>query len=208
MRLILNNNTKDACTLKHKMEDEQQDLWLQATKSVEKLTEVQKLVVKLLPDCRKQLPSSFKDLEDANAQSALKSHIRLRSLYALSEKIWEKIEEGCKALAKCSGDNVPEERDAQESLQAILMAVEEFPFDYIINDNVNGLHRINELKDKFGKGLGFMVYDKWNFLDIIGLINNQGIKYEEFWKSVADSQDPEDSNLKMLLDDDTMLRID
>ena len=207
MRLILNNNTKIAYTYKQIMEGDQEDLWLQATESVKKLTEVQKQVVKLLPDCRKQLPSSFKGMENANAQSSVKSHIRLRSLYALSEKIWEKIEEGCKALAKCSGDNVPEERDAQESLQATLMAVEEFPFDYIINDNVNGLLRINELKDKFGKGLGFMVYDQWHFLDIIGLINNQGIKYEGLWKSVADSQDPEDSNLKMLLDDDTMVRI-
>ena len=189
------------------MEVEQRDLWLQAKESVKKLTEVQKRVVELLPEYRKQLPSSFKGLEDSNAQSALKSHIRLRSLYALTKMIWEKIEEECKALANCSGHDVSEERDAQEVLQATLTAVEEFPFDSIIDDNVTGLHRINELKDKFKERLDFGVYMNWSFRDIIGAINNYGIRYEQLWKSAIDSQDPENSNLKDLLDDDTMVRI-
>ena len=105
--------------------------------------------MELLPEYRKQLPSSFKGLDDSNAQSALKNHIRLRSLYTLTEMIWEKIEEECKVLANCPGHNDSEERDAQEVLQTTLTAVEEFPFDSIIDDNVTGLHRINdELKDK------------------------------------------------------------
>lgn len=189
------------------MEVEQQDLWLQATESVKLLKEVQKRVVKLLPEYRKQLPSSFKGLEETNAQLALKNHIRLRSLYALTEKIWEKIEKECKALAKCSGHDVSEVRDAQEVLQATLKAVEEFPFDSIIDDNVTGLHRINEQKDKFEELLDFGVYINWSFRDIIGTINNYGIKYEQLWKSVVESQDPDSSNLKDLLDDDTMVRI-
>ncbi len=189
------------------MNDYQPDLWLQATESVKKLTEVQKRVVELLPEYRKQLPSNFEGMEDHNAQSALKNHIRLRSLYALTEKIWEKIEEECKALAECSGHNDSEERDAQEVLQATLTAVEEFPFDSIIDDNVTGLQRINELKDKFKERLDFGVYTNWSFRDIIVTINNHGIKHEQLWKSVVDSQDPDSSNLKDLLDDDTMVRI-
>jgi hypothetical protein len=152
------------------------------------------------------LPSSFKGLDDSNAQSALKNHIRLRSLYALTEMIWEKIEEECKALANCSGHDVEEERDSQEVLQATLKAVEEFPFDSIIDDNVTGLLRFNELKDKFKERL-LGVYKNWSFGDIIGAINNYGIKYEQLWKAVIDSHDPESSNLKDLLDDDTMVRI-
>lgn len=189
------------------MEVDQQDLWLQATESVKKLTEVQKRVVELLPEYRKQLPSSFKGLDDSNAQSALKNHIRLRSLYTLTEMIWEKIEEECKALANCSGHDVEEERDAQEVLQATLTAVEEFPFDSIIDDNVTGLLRFNdELKAKFNERL-LGVYKNWSFDDIIGTINRYGIKYEQLWKSAIDSQDPKSVNLKDLLDDDTMVRI-
>jgi len=208
MGLKIDRNIKLAPhTLREIMEVEQRDLWLQAKESVKKLTEVQKRVVELLPEYRKQLPSSFKGLEDSNAQSALKNHIRLRSLYALSEMIWEKIEEECKALANCSGHDVSEERDAQEVLQATLTAVEEFPFDSIIDDNVTGLLRFNdELKIKFKERL-LGVYKNWSFDDIIGAINNYGIRYEQLWKSAIDSQDPENSNLKDLLDDDTMVRI-
>lgn len=189
------------------MEVDQQDLWLQATESVKKLTEVQKRVVELLPEYRKQLPSSFKGLDDSNAQSALKNHIRLRSLYTLTEMIWEKIEEECKALANCSGHDVEEERDAQEVLQTTLKAIEEFPFDSIIDDNVTGLLRFNdELKIKFKERL-LGVYKNWSFRDIIGTINIYGIKHEQLWKAVIDSHDPENSNLKELLNDDTMVRV-
>ena len=153
------------------------------------------------------MPSSFKELEDSNAQSALKTHIRLRSLYALSEKIWEKIEKECKTLANCSVNGSSEERDAQEVLQSTLTAVEEFPFDSIIDDSVTGLLLFNdELKDKFKERL-LGVYEDWSFCDIIGTINNYGIMYEQLWKAVINSQDPDSSNLKDLLDDDTMVRI-
>ena len=209
MGLKIDKNIKLAYTLRQKMELDQEDLWLQATESVKLLKEVQKRVVKLLPEYRKQLPSSFKGLEDSNAQSALKNYIRLRSLYALTEKIWEKIEEECKALAECSGQDVSEERDAQELLQATLTAVEEFPFDSIIDDNVTGLHRINdELKAKFKERLDFGVYNSTcMFSDIIGSINSFGLQVEWIWKSALDSQDPNSSNLKDLLDDDTMVRV-
>lgn len=194
-------------TFKEIMEEEQQDLWLQATESVKKLIEMQKRVVELLPEYRKQLPSSFKELEDSNAQSALKTHIRLRSLYALSEKIWEKIEKECKTLANCSVNGSSEERDAQEVLQATLTAIEEFPFDSIIEDNVTGLLRINdELKNKFKESLDYGVYNPTcRFSDIIGVINNSGLLDEWIWKDAINSQDPDSSNLKDLLDDDTMV---
>lgn len=208
MMLRIGKNTKPApYTSREIMEDEQQELWFQATESVKKLTEVQKRVVELLQECRKQLPTSFDGLEDSIAQSALENHIRLRSLFALSEKIWEKLEKECKALANCSGHGYPVESDAQEALQATLTAVEEFPFDSIIDDDVKGLYKIDELKDKFEKNFDFGVYKNWSFRDIIGTIENNGIKYEELWKSVVDSQDPEGFNLKDLLDDDTMERI-
>lgn len=210
MALKIDRNIKLAPhTLREIMEVEQRDLWLQAKESVKKLTEVQKRVVELLPEYRKQLPSNFEGLDDSNAQSALKNHIRLRSLYALTEMIWEKIEEECKVLANCSGHNDSEERDAQEVLQTTLTAVEEFPFDSIIDDNVTGLLRFNdELKIKFKERLDFGVYNSTcMFSDIIGSINSFGLQVEWIWKSALDSQDPESSNLKDLLDDDMMVRV-
>ena len=56
MMLRIGKNTKPApYTSREIMEDEQQELWFQATESVKKLTEVQKRVVELLPKCRKIL---------------------------------------------------------------------------------------------------------------------------------------------------------
>ena len=194
-------------TLKEIMEGEQSELWNQAKESVKTLTEVQKRIVELLPISREQLPASFTNIEDNNAQSALVNHIRLTSLYALSECIWKKIERECEDLANCSSQGTSEERDAQESLQATLTVVSEFPFDSIIEDNVTGLLRIDNLKNKFKNNLDFMVYKHWSFRDIIGTISNHGIKDEDLWKSLVDSQDPQSPNLKNLLDDDTMVRI-
>lgn len=194
-------------TLKEIMEVDQQELWLQATECVKKMSEVQRCIVELLPECRKQLPESFKELNDVKAQSNLANHIRLRSLFALCEKIWEIIEDKCKALAECSGRDVSKERDVQESLLVTLTAVAEFPFDSIIEDINKGLHRINEQKDKFKENLDFMVYENWSFRDIIGTIDIIGITHQELWKSVLNSRDPEASNLKNLLDDNTMVRV-
>ena len=110
-------------------------------------------------------------------------------------------------MAECSGRDASKERDAQESLQVTLKAVAEFPFDSIIEDINKGLHRINELKDKLKENLDFMVYENWSFRDIIGTIDIIGIKYQELWKSVLNSRDPEAPNLKKLLDDNTMVRV-
>lgn len=207
MALKVNSNSKIAYTLKQIMETKQSEMWIQAKESVKNLTEVQKRIVELLPAYRKQLPASFTDLEDNNAQNALVNHIRLTSLYALSEYIWEKIEKECEDLAKCSGHDASDERNAQDVLQKTLETVAGFLFDSIIEDEVTGLLRINNLKNKFKNNLNFSVYKQWWFCDIIGTIDYHGIKYEDLWKSVIESQDPQSSNLKDLLDDDLMVRV-
>jgi len=193
-------------TLKEIMEEEQEELWRQATECVKKLSEIQTRVVELLPEYRKQLPASFKELEDSHAQYALANHIRLRSLYALSEAVWQLIEKRCEDLAKLSGHS--EEDEAKEALQATLEAFTEFPFDSIIEDKVAGLFRIISLKDVFEKKLDFGVYNTTcRFSDIIGSVNYHGLAIEWLWKYVNDGQDPDSSNIRDLLDDDRMERL-
>ena len=171
------------------------------------LAEVQKHIVDLLPDCRKQLPTHFADLQDEKAQSVLMKHIRFRSLYAFSECIFKMIEKECKDLAECSSCSGSEEADAAAVLQTTLTKVSEIPFDSLMNDTVTGLLMINEIKDRLHEGLDFIVYSNWSFRDIVGTIDNHGLIYESLWVSVVESQDPICSNLKELLDDDKMVRI-
>lgn len=191
------------------METEQEDLWSQATECVKKLSEIQTRIVELLPEYRKQLPSSFKEMEDSHAQYALANHIRLRSLYSLSETLCHLIEKRCEDLAKHSDHYDSEERETEEALQATIDASTEFPFDSIIDDKDSGLLRINDFrKNVFEERLDFGVYyPNCRFSDIIGVIIGRGLLDEWLWKSVDESQDPESSNIKELLDDDKMVRV-
>lgn len=207
MKFRINKDTKVSYTLKEIMENEQSELWNKALVCVKVLSEVQKHIVDILPDCRKQLPTHFADLQDEKAQSVLMNHIRLRSLYAFSDYIFKMIEKQCKDLAECSGHADSEEADAAAVLQTTLTIVSEIPFDSLINDTVTGLLRINEIKDRLHGGLDFIVYSNLWFRDIIGTIDNHGLTDESLWLSVVESQDPVCSNIKELLDDDKMVRI-
>jgi hypothetical protein len=64
MTLRINKDTKVSYTLKDIMENEHSELWNKALACVKVLSEVQKHIVDLLPDCRKQLPTHFADLHD------------------------------------------------------------------------------------------------------------------------------------------------
>lgn len=207
MALRINKDLKVSYTLKEIMENEQSEIWNQAVTCVKVLSEVQKHIVDLLPDCRKQLPTHFADLQDEKAQSVLMKHIRFRSLYAFSECIFKMIEKECKDLAECSDCSDSEEADAAAVLQTTLTKVSEIPFDSLMNDTVTGLLMINEIKDRLHEGLDFIVYSNWSFRDIVDTIDNHGLIYESLWVSVVESQDPICSNLKELLDDDKMVRI-
>lgn len=207
MALRINKDLKVSYTPKDNMENEHSELWNKALACVKVLSEVQKHIVDLLPDCRKQLPTHFADLQDEKAQSVLMNHIRFRSLYAFSECIFKMIEKECKDLAECSGCSDSEEADAAAVLQTTLTKVSEIPFDSLMNDTVTGLLMINEIKDRLHEGLDFIVYSNWSFRDIVGTIDNHGLIYESLWVSVVESQDPICSNLKGLLDDDKMVRI-
>jgi hypothetical protein len=207
MTLRINKDIKVSYTLKDIMENEHSELWNKALACVKVLSEVQKHIVDLLPDCRKQLPTHFADLQDEKAQSVLMKHIRFCSLYAFSECIFKMIEKECKDLAECSSCSGSEEAGAAAVLRTTLTKVSEIPFDSLMNDIVTGLLMINEIKDRLHEGLDFIVYSNWSFRDIVGTIDNHGLIDESLWVSVVESQDPICSNLKELLDDDKMVRI-
>ena len=211
-RLNINPKKLDGShTRREIMEYYEEELWEEAVKCVKRLSEVQKRVVNLLPECMKQLPTQHADLQDETAQRVLLNHIRLRSLYAFSNYIYKMIEEQCKELADCSANGGYGQSKAEEVLQTTLNTVVEIPFDNLINDTVTGLLRINEMKERLRERLDFMVYSMehshWSFRDIIGTIVNHGLTYKQLWSSAIESQDPTGSNIKGLLDDDEMVRI-
>ena len=188
------------------MEVEQSELWQQATERAKKLSEFQCNIVELLPKCRKQLPTSFKELEKPSAQNSFLDHILLRSYYAFSTSVWQKLEIRNEELAKYSGCNKIKELKANDALQTMLCVLDQFPFDAIFDISISSLKRIDDLKDVLIVER-IPVYETWDYRDIIGTIKTSGLVHEGLWKSVVESLDPIGSNLKELLDDDTMVRV-
>jgi hypothetical protein len=197
------------------MEEEQSELWKRATECVKKLSEVQKRVVELLPECRKQLPTQYADLQDKKALSVLLNHIHLRSLYAFSNSIYRLLDNQCKDLANCIAQRG--ERQAEEEYEALettLDTLSKISFDSLIKDtSITGLENINKIKkEDLHGGEVFYVYSNgnWEFHDTLNTVRdivNKGIVSEQLWSDAIKSQDPASSDIKELLDDNETLRI-
>ena len=199
------------------MEEEQSELWKRATKCVKKLSEVQKRVVELLPECRKQLPTQYADLQDEKAQRVLLNHIHLRSLYAFSNSIYRLLDNQCKDLANCIAQRderqAAAEEEEYEALETTLDTLSKISFDSLIKDtSITGLENINKITEDLNGGEVFYVYSNgnWEFHDTLNTVRdivNKGIVSEQLWSDAIKSQDPASSDIKELLDDNETLRI-
>ena len=212
---MLNISFKGPYTRRGFMEYYGEELWEEATECVKKLSEVQKRVVELLPECRKQLPTQYADLQDEKAQRVLLNHIHLRSLYAFSNSIYRLLDNQCKDLANCIAQRG--ERQAAEEeyevLETTLDTLSKISFDSLIKDtSITGLENINKITEDLHGGEVFYVYSNgnWEFHDTLNTVRNivnKGIVSEQLWSDAIKSQDPASSDIKELLNDDELLRI-
>lgn len=214
---MLNISFKGPYTRRGFMEYYGEELWKRATECVKKLSEVQKRVVELLPECRKQLPTQYADLQDEKAQRVLLNHIHLRSLYAFSNSIYRLLDNQCKDLANCiaqrGGDADTEAEEEYEVLETTLDTLSKISFDSLIKDSsITGLENINKITEDLHGGEVFYVYSNgnWEFHDTLNTVRdivNKGIVSEQLWSDAIKSQDPASSDIKELLNDDELLRI-
>ena len=213
---MLNISFKGPYTRRGFMEYYEEVLWEEAVKCVKRLSEVQKRVVELLPECRKQLPTQYADLQDEKALSVLLNHIHLRSLYAFSNSIYRLLDNQCKDLANCiaqRGERQAEEEEEYEVLETTLDTLSKISFDSLIKDSsITGLENINKITEDLHGGEVFYVYSNgnWEFHDTLNTVRdivNKGIVSEQLWSDAIKSQDPASSDIKELLDDNETLRI-
>lgn len=210
----LNISFKGPYTRRGFMEYYEEVLWEEAVKCVKRLSEVQKRVVELLPECRKQLPTQYADLQDEKAQRVLLNHIHLRSLYAFSNSIYRLLDNQCKDLANCIAQRRERQAaEAEDALQTTLDTLSKISFDSLIKDSsITGLENINKIMEDLHGGEVFYVYSNgnWEFHDTLNTVRdivNKGIVSEQLWSDAIKSQDPASSDIKELLDDDELLRI-
>ena len=202
-------NSNYAHTAKEIMERYYPDLWKKANSIVKELVKVQNMVVAMLPTCKKQLPKTFEELKEQQAQRILSDYIRLRLLFEFAEELWKLIDSQCRELArKNKYEDCYGEIDIETALRHTLDATFSFPFEEVADDSIAGFLRFTEifLHDGFKQWLGNTQFESWR-CDVMGGIRGHGLQCEWLWKYAIGDTIPTCSNIGELLPDNDMLRI-
>ena len=204
----LGKNVKLDITVEDVMANDFPELWQSAKEVVEKLVKLQGKLIEELKTCEKQLPKSFEELKEEEAQMRLMDYIRLRSLSAFAEELSKLIDEQCRNLVNSKNENDQDAVDtAMGDLKHTLESASAFPFDEIAADRVNGFFRLNELLKMFLPRLEFMVFTEWSYRDITGAITDRGLSHVGLWKAAINDTVPKCSSISGLLADNEIIRI-
>ena len=197
----LTGRKKYVQTAKEIMENDYPELLEKANLIVKELIKAQNMVVAMLPACKKQLPQTFEELKEQQAQRVLSDYIRLRLLYEFAEELWKRIDNQCRELARknkyedCYGE------DIETKLRHTLDTVESFPFEESANDSVKGLQMF---KERFIQGMYVAAFGCLEFHDIIEIIDNHGLQDKKLWNDALNDSYPTCSNIGELLPDNEM----
>lgn len=209
MPLKINKDTKVIYTAKDILEAEYPEMWQKATEAVDKLIALQKDLVTIIPKSKENIPTGFGQLQNREARTCFIKYIYLLSLYAFANKVAQMLEVQCRDLAeKENGKFRDETEDAMWALEKTLDSFETMPWDEPLQDNEDGLLRLNELKEQFKQNMDWKVLPSWSFTDIVGTIKTSGIQNESLWNNVNECPVPCESNIDgLLVDDNEMIRI-
>ena len=192
-------------TLKEILQTELPDLWIEADDSIHILKEWQEKVVKLLPKFKKKLPDDFEKLKRSTSQISLLNYIKLRSIYGMSEKLWESIDYLCHQIAENHnrGDKDKVD-DLKLQLDEIQKRMEDIPVADFVKDNSCGFFRLYQAIESFNPRLDFSVFKArkgiWSYYDITGNIHGYGLQYESLGKDAFESLDPTASSITGLME--------
>ena len=191
-------------TRKEILENEFPELWNRAYEAIEKLIGLQNSLVETLLNSKAVIPDSFGNQGNDEAEKKLLIHIYLLSLYSFANKVAQMIEKQCKTLAENSERNETEEVELKKTLDTF----DAFPWEDLMRDHHTGLLRLNGLKERFKQNMDWNVFSQWSFRDIIGNIENHGLKYEPLWNNAIEFPIPTKSNIfPLLANEGEMIRI-
>ena len=164
------------------------------------LEDLQKMVVDLLPPCKKKLHDYFVLSQIREAQICMMNYLKLRSLYGLANFIGDQINCHCRRLASCALDKDQEgEDDAKNKVLALMEHLSQIPFVAIAQDEACGFFRLHQLIESLEERMDFLVLQglngnnkhvTWSYRDLTGTIANNGLQYESLWAFVAKNPDP------------------
>ena len=182
------------------------------------LTELQNVVIELLPSSQKLLPCNIEQLAGAEAQANLMTYIYYYSLFAFADKAYTILNAQCTALAKAlDANDAEEEEKGVENLEKTLEALGYVPFDTLLNHSAAGLLRLDIFKEHLQHRLDFPVipvYNEngkhigtWTFRDITGTMVRNGLSYEQLLTDCINAPLPDSTTIGKVVDDETLLRI-
>ena len=175
-----------------------------ANELVRILRELQNLLVELMPLYRSGLPRLSSQLGNKKIQSVYLSYIKCRILYSFAEAVWKRTEHHCSDIATKPVDN----DSAKEALIHSFEVFDEYSLIDIVKDEENGYTLMKEMIKKYECNLDFTVFlPGWRYTDIVGMIEYKGLQSEQLLKDVLAYQDPSETNIGQLLDDNKMERM-
>lgn len=212
-----NRSLGPAYTLKGLLEEYHGELLERAENTRGTLVQLQEKLIGILPDSKKLLPANLEQLTAVDAQINLQAYITQYALFTFADKAFQQIEGLCRELAEACNKNDKDIEDVKaEHIKVLLEAIDNIPYDELINDKVTGLLRLKSITDLLRqnnvtnfKDWSVLRVDKgcWTFLEIMGTIKDSGWLDNDLLQSAINSPTPDSTTIGELLDDDTMVRI-
>ena len=195
MHTVNDLGKKKPYTYKGIIEINYPDIWELAHKCLAVLENWQNMLVELLPDHKGLVPD----------------YLKLRSLYALADYTWERINLYCHQMAYSANNQDQSGIDEnRESLYGLFDAFANVDIIDIIEDGETGFQKLEQAVSGFGNGTDFYVLAGYRFSDIVGIVKNQGWNNDGLCTTVKEDTIPSGTNLGGFMDseeDNKMIRI-
>ena len=209
-----NRSLGPAYTLKGLLEEYHGELLERAENTRGTLVQLQEKLIGILPDSKKLLPANLEQLTAVDAQINLQAYITQYALFTYAHEIFQQIEGLCRELAKvCNIQDKDTEDVKAEHIKVLLEAIDNIPYDELINDKVTGLLRLKSITDTSRQSNvmdlnSWPVFGEWQFSDIMrGIIGGRWLEDDLLLQSAINSPTPDSTTIGELLDNDTMVRI-
>ena len=186
---------KKPYTYKDIIEIEYPNIWELAHDCMKVLEQCQNMLVELLPIHKGLVPD----------------YLKLRSLYALTGFIWERVNLYCHQMAY--SDNNHDQsgiEENREKLSGVFDAFAGVDIIDIVEDGKTGFQKLEQAISGFGAGTDFYVLAGYRFSDIVGIVKYQGWNSDGLCTTVKEDTIPSGTNLGGFMDseeDNKMIRI-
>lgn len=143
-------------TVSEIMEGDYKELWDRVVKYEEKLTCLQKSVLVVLPQSKKQV---------ADNTDCLQRYLQEKSAYLFAHNVWERLYELCDRLTDFP-DNSSDARDVEDQLNAFLGKLDDIEFEGLLPDQHADLNDFYKVVSSISYDL-IGVVSNWSLRDIL-----------------------------------------